>query len=53
MKLLVLFSLLLIGYVSADEVNAKIILIKSILNNIITEGQDLAVEYKLFNIGDG
>ena len=48
---LVLFSLL--SGTLADEGDAKIILIKNILNDIITEGQDLAVEYSLFNIGDG
>jgi len=36
----------------ADDGEAKIVLIKDILNDMITEGHDLSVEYKLFNIGE-
>lgn len=39
--------------VIADEASAKLILIKEVLNDIITEGNDLSVQYNLFNIGDG
>ena len=53
MKLLLLFSLLLVGWASADDGDAKIILIKTIMNDIITASHDLAVKYMLFNIGDG
>ena len=53
MKLLVFISIFLIGSTIGDEGDAKLVLIKTVLNDIITEGQDLAVEYKLFNIGDG
>jgi len=39
--------------VSADDTSAKLIIIKEVLNDLITEGQDLSVKYTLFNIGDG
>lgn len=39
--------------VVADDASAKLILIKEVLNDIITEGNDLSVQYSLFNIGDG
>ena len=52
MKLSLIILLFVFGGTIADDGDAKIILVKSILNNIITEGSDLAVEYNLFNIGD-
>jgi len=53
MRSLVLIACMLMAYsVSADEGAAKLILIKDILNDLVTEGHDLTVEYKLFNIGE-
>jgi len=54
MKSLVLVAcLLMTAYTAmADEGEAKIVLIKDILNDLVTEGHDLTVEYKLFNIGE-
>jgi len=39
--------------VSADDTSAKLILIKEVLNDVITEGKDLSIQYTVFNIGDG
>lgn len=54
MKSFVLIACLFMAYgaVTADEGAAKLILIKDILNDLVTEGHDLTVEYKLFNIGE-
>lgn len=41
------------GLSSADDVNAKLILIKEVQNEVLTEGKDLSVQYTLYNIGDG
>jgi len=55
MKLFFFFALLAFvsGAAMADEASAKLILIKEVLNDIITEGNDLSVQYTLYNIGDG
>ncbi|XP_076802890.1 translocon-associated protein subunit beta-like [Clavelina lepadiformis] len=45
--------LLLTAFAKGDDEKAKIILVKRILNDIITERNDLAIEYNLYNIGDG
>ena len=37
----------------ADDVSAKLLLIKEIEDEIITEGNELTVKYTLFNVGDG
>jgi len=37
----------------ADDVSAKLLLIKEIEDDIITEGNELTVKYTLFNVGDG
>jgi len=53
MKSLVLVACLMMAYTAmADEGEAKIVLIKNILNDLVTEGHDLTIEYKLFNIGE-
>ncbi|XP_002132080.2 translocon-associated protein subunit beta-like [Ciona intestinalis] len=39
--------------VASEESSAKLILTKNILNSIITQGNDLAIEYNMYNIGDG
>ena len=53
MRLLIIVSILCFGSVWAESGDAKIVLIKSILNKILTEGKELYIEYNLFNIGDG
>lgn len=53
MKSLVLFACLMMAYnVVADDGEAKIILIKDILNDLVTEGHDLTIQYNLYNIGE-
>jgi len=51
------FCLALLTFVSncvvAEDGGAKIIVIKEVVDKVLTEGKDLSVEYTLFNIGDG
>nr|CAB3266612.1 translocon-associated protein subunit beta-like [Phallusia mammillata] len=53
LKLITIFLIACAGLVHAEDGDAKLILIKNVLNSIITEGNDLMVQYTLYNIGDG
>ena len=35
----------------ADDENARLLISKNILNELIVEGKDLTVEYTIFNVG--
>jgi len=52
MKVLVSCLVVLLACLcSAEEENARILVSKSILNELIVEGKDLTVEYNIFNVG--
>ena len=38
--------------VSQDEESARLLVSKHVLNQMLVEGKDVTVEYKLFNVGE-
>ena len=54
--LAILVSVLLVQFSQAGTVedldDAKLLVVKNILNNYVVEGADIAVKYNIYNIGN-